>query len=56
MRIASALDKYLEDSAVDATRMRIELGFEPQVSLERGWAETVAAMRQAGELPGGSTT
>jgi UDP-glucose 4-epimerase len=48
-----ALDKYLEDSAVDATRIRTELGFEPRVTLERGWALTVAGMREAGDLPAG---
>jgi UDP-glucose 4-epimerase len=53
--LRGALDKYLEDSAVDATRIRTELGFEPQVTLERGWAQTITAMRAAGELPAGST-
>jgi nucleoside-diphosphate-sugar epimerase len=53
--LAGALQKYLEDSAVDATRIRTELGFEPRVTLERGWALTIAAMREAGDLPADST-
>jgi nucleoside-diphosphate-sugar epimerase len=53
--LTRAVEKYLEDSAVDASRIRAELGFEPRVTLERGWSLTIAEMRKAGEVPAGST-
>jgi nucleoside-diphosphate-sugar epimerase len=53
--LTRALDKYLEDSAVDVSRIGTELGFQPRVTLERGWALTIAAMREAGDLPSSST-
>jgi nucleoside-diphosphate-sugar epimerase len=53
--LTRALAKYLEDSAVDVSRIRAELGFEPRVTLERGWALTIAAMREAGDLPSRAT-
>ncbi len=46
----SAIDKFTEDVAVDGSRFQRELGFRPAYDLERGWRETVAAMRRAGEL------
>lgn len=46
----SAIDKFTEDVAVDGSRFQRELGFRPAYDLERGWRETVATMRRAGEL------
>ncbi len=37
----STIDKYLEDIAVDNTRIRAELRFEPTYDLTAGWAEAV---------------
>lgn len=45
------IDKYLEDVAVDGTKLRTRLGFEPAYDLQHGWRETVELMRAAGELP-----
>ena len=44
------LDKYLEEVAVDATRIQSELGFRPGVSLREGWAATVTEMYRTGRL------
>ena len=44
------IDTYTEDVAVAGERFRKELGFVPQYDLAAGWRETVARMRQAGEL------
>lgn len=44
------LDKYLEEVAVDATRIEHELGFTPATSLVEGWRQTIAGMRRAGRL------
>jgi nucleoside-diphosphate-sugar epimerase len=44
------LDKYLEDAAVDATRIQQELGFAPQFDLVRGWEYTIKKMKQCGEI------
>ena len=44
------IDKYLEDVAVDSTKIRARLGFEPAYDLARGWRETVQLMRTEGEL------
>jgi nucleoside-diphosphate-sugar epimerase len=46
----ATIDKYMEDMAVDSRRIRDELGFAARYDLRAGWRETVAAMRQAGEL------
>lgn len=46
----STIDKYTEDIAVDGTRIQNELGFVPRYDLVRGWGETVAEMKQMGEL------
>jgi nucleoside-diphosphate-sugar epimerase len=44
------LDKYLEDAAVEATRIQQELGFVPQFDLVRGWRDTIRKMKQGGEI------
>jgi nucleoside-diphosphate-sugar epimerase len=44
------LDKYLEDAAVDATRIQQELGFAPQFDLVQGWRDTIKRMKQDGEI------
>ena len=42
------LRKYSEDSAVDAALIQRVLGFSPSVDLDRGWRETMTALRRAG--------
>jgi UDP-glucose 4-epimerase len=49
-RLPAMLDKYLEQVAVDASRIQTELGFRPQTSLAEGWSTTVAEMRRSGGL------
>ena len=49
----SAIDKYVEDSAVDASRIQRELGFVPETDLVQGWRLTIATMREQGALPAG---
>ena len=49
-RLPRMLDKYLEDIAVDASRIHAELGFRPQFDLSRGWAMTVDRMRQTAPM------
>jgi nucleoside-diphosphate-sugar epimerase len=44
------LDKYLEAAAVDASRIRRELGFQPATDLVDGWRRTVETMRREGRL------
>jgi nucleoside-diphosphate-sugar epimerase len=44
------LDKYLEDSAVDATRIQQELGFAPQFSLVSGWNDAIKKMKESGDI------
>jgi nucleoside-diphosphate-sugar epimerase len=46
----AAIDKFTEDMAVDSRRIREELGFLEQYSLEAGWKDTVREMREEGEL------
>jgi nucleoside-diphosphate-sugar epimerase len=48
--IRATVDKYTEDVAVDGRRFCARLGFIPRYDLASGWRETVAEMRQAGEL------
>jgi len=48
--IGPALDKYLEDVAVDGRRLRERLGFTPSVALDDGWRRTVEQLRARGEL------
>jgi nucleoside-diphosphate-sugar epimerase len=45
-RLPSMLDKYLEEVAVDGTRIQRELGFRPQTGLLDGWKATVAEMKR----------
>jgi UDP-glucose 4-epimerase len=42
-----ALNKYLEDVAIDATRIQRVLGFAPAIDLDAGWRDTMAAIRRA---------
>jgi UDP-glucose 4-epimerase len=44
------LDKYLEEVAVDASRIQAELGFRPRVGLMEGWKATIAEMQRTGRL------
>ncbi|MBN2438770.1 MAG: NAD-dependent epimerase/dehydratase family protein [Deltaproteobacteria bacterium] len=44
------VDKYTEDAAVDGQRFCRQMGFFPQYDLTAGWRETVARMREAGDL------
>jgi nucleoside-diphosphate-sugar epimerase len=44
------LDKYLEEVAVDASRIQTELDFRPATSLIDGWRATVDEMRRSGSL------
>lgn len=44
------LDKYLEDVAVDGSKIQREIGFIPQYNLASGWQETIQEMRRAGNL------
>jgi nucleoside-diphosphate-sugar epimerase len=48
--IRATVDKYTEDVAVDGRRFCAELGFVPRYDLASGWQETVAEMRQAGDV------
>jgi len=48
--VRATVDKYTEDVAVDGRRFCTQLGFVPRYDLASGWRETVAEMRQAGEL------
>jgi UDP-glucose 4-epimerase len=49
-RFSNLLEKYLEEVAVDGTRLRRELGFAPALGLREGWRTTVEEMRRAGTL------
>jgi UDP-glucose 4-epimerase len=55
-RIPHMLEKYLEDTAVEGTKIRRELGFNAAFDLRRGWALTIERMRegQRGRDPAGS--
>ena len=46
-----SVEKYLEESAVDATRIREMLGFTPELDLVAGWKLTAECLRATGELP-----
>lgn len=50
LTIGAAVDKYLEDVAVDGRRIHDVLGFTPAFALDAGWRRTVEALRQRGEL------
>ena len=49
-RLPAVLEKYLEEVAVDASRIQRELGFRPHADLFEGWTATVAALRRSGGL------
>lgn len=49
-RLPAMLDKYLEEVAVDGSKIQRELGFRPSTSLTDGWRETVDEMRRSGAL------
>ncbi len=49
--LRSAIEKYIEDSAVDATRIHDVLGFVPELDLAAGWLATANGLREAGDLP-----
>ncbi len=44
------LDKYLEEVAVSGQKFQRELGFAPQYDLQSGWRQTIAEMKQTGQL------
>ncbi len=48
---STLLEKYLEDVAVDGSRIKAELGFVPAYELKAGWQSAIAAMRRNGSLP-----
>ena len=48
--VRAMVDTYLEDVAVDSSRIRSDLGFVPQYDLDYGWRETVKHMRLMGNL------
>jgi nucleoside-diphosphate-sugar epimerase len=48
--VRATVDKYTEDLAVDGRRFHTRIGFVPQYDLAAGWRETVAELRQAGEI------
>lgn len=45
-----AIDKYIEDMAVDSSLITKQLGFIPQYDLNAGWRETVAQIQRIGKL------
>jgi nucleoside-diphosphate-sugar epimerase len=49
-RLPGMLTKYLEEMAVDASRIQTEIGFQPQIRLAEGWSRTIAEMRRTGSL------
>lgn len=48
IRLVVAVDKYMEDVAVDGNSLRRRLGFASRYSLCAGWTETIAELRRAG--------
>lgn len=46
----AAIEKYLEDIALDSSRIRGELGFAPAFGLNAGWQTTIREMRRVGAL------
>lgn len=46
----AAVEKYVEDVAVDASKITRELGFAPAFGLDVGWQTTIREMRRAGAL------
>jgi UDP-glucose 4-epimerase len=49
-RLPAMLDKYLEEVAVDSTRIQSELGFRAETGLRHGWKATIAAMKRNGAI------
>ena len=49
-RLPGMLNRYLEEIAVDGSRIQAELGFRPGCGLVEGWRTTVAEMRRNGSL------
>lgn len=49
-RLPAMLDKYLEEVAVDSTRIQTELGFRPATGLQEGWTATIAALKRNGVI------
>ena len=46
-----SVEKYLEESSVDASRIGEVLGFRPELDLAAGWRMTAESLRATGELP-----
>jgi nucleoside-diphosphate-sugar epimerase len=46
----AAIEKYTEDTRVDSSLIRKDLGFVPQSSLREGWMDAISSMRQSGQL------
>ena len=46
-----SIEKYLEESAVEASRIVDVLGFRPELDLADGWRMTAESLRATGELP-----
>jgi len=46
----TAIDKYVEDIAVDSSLIQSELNFRPGYGLFEGWKETIELMKTNGEL------
>lgn len=46
----ATVDKYLEDVAVEGSRLQRELGFVPQYDLITGWRETIQEFSRMGHL------
>jgi UDP-glucose 4-epimerase len=46
----AALDKYIEDVAVDGSKLHRRIGFTPACDLQAGWRRTVEVLRERGEL------
>ena len=44
-RVATMVDKYGEDIAIDGRRIQSELGFSPRIDLREGWRRTVRQLR-----------
>jgi UDP-glucose 4-epimerase len=46
----ATLDKYVEDVAIEGSRLQQELGFVPGYDLLTGWSETIKELRRTGQL------
>ena len=49
--VRPSVEKYLEESSVDASRIGEVLGFRPELDLQAGWRMTAESLRATGELP-----